>query len=116
MGEGEQASELIERFEAPNKDVVEAGEEGGEDMQRDTVCTQTNPDTHSIHSTLASTGTPGPASHRPRAGLLTRVQLRLCWQVYNTTPSTDKYARLGKVERAEGTLQSILKFRKVDGG
>ena len=40
----------------------------------------------------------------------------LCRKVYNTTPSTDKYVRVGKVERTEDALQSILKVKKIDGG
>ena len=36
-----------------------------------------------------------------------------CWKVYNTTPSTDKCVRVGKVERAEDALQSMLKIKKT---
>ena len=34
----------------------------------------------------------------------------------NLTPSTDKYVRISKVERAEGSLPSMLGTRKIDGG
>lgn len=39
-----------------------------------------------------------------------RVQIAL------RAPSIDKYARVSKVGRAEGALQSILKIQKIDGG
>ena len=37
-------------------------------------------------------------------------------KVYNTTPLTDKYVRVSKIERIGDALQSILKIKKTDGG
>ena len=37
-------------------------------------------------------------------------------KVYNTTPLTDKYVRVSKIERIGDALQSILKIKKIDGG
>ena len=36
-------------------------------------------------------------------------------KVYNTTPLTDKYVRVSKIERIGDALQSILKIKKIDG-
>ena len=36
-------------------------------------------------------------------------------KVYNTTPLTDKYVRVNKIERIGDALQSILKIKKIYG-